>query len=322
MRRALAVATCFIALSACGSEGEPSASEATTTTRRGPIELSAQVASYDLSTAGPQRVIVGLVASDNQLIAGGTIDLHFAHLGEARGPSAQGTIGPAYSSRFVPIPGASETVDGGPRLIRPSQGAGVYEATGVTFDKPGRWGALAKITIDGRETSAQGVLDVGAAPRIVGAGSPAPRTANPVGGASGVEPVSIDSRASNDEPIPDPELHQTSIADAIAQGRPAVVVVSTPVYCVSQFCGPITDEVSALAKATGKKAAFVHLEVWRDFEKKAVNVSAAEWIYPDRKGDLQEPWVFLIDRSGVVKARFDSVVGSDDLNAAVEQLIA
>jgi hypothetical protein len=33
------------------------------------------------------------------------------------------------------------------------------------------------------------------------------------------------------------------VADAIAAGRPVMVVGSTPVFCVSRFCGPITDAV-------------------------------------------------------------------------------
>jgi hypothetical protein len=57
----------------------------------------------------------------------------------------------------------------------------------------------------------------------------------------------IDSRARTQAEIPDPELHQTTIAQAIADRRPLVVVFSTPVYCVSQFCGPIADLIAELA---------------------------------------------------------------------------
>jgi len=44
-----------------------------------------------------------------------------------------------------------------------------------------------------------------------------------------------------------------------------MVVVSTPTYCQSRFCGPITDSVSALAQRYGDRMAFVHLEVWKNF---------------------------------------------------------
>ena len=79
-------------------------------------------------------------------------------------------------------------------------------------------------------------------------------------------PQAIDSRARGGEPIPDPELHTTSIADAIAAGHPALVVFSTPVYCVSRFCGPVTDLVAELAAEYGDRADFIHVEIYRDFE--------------------------------------------------------
>src|SRR3546814_4517134 len=79
---------------------------------------------------------------------------------------------------------------------------------------------------------------------------------------------------------PDPELHQLTVADAVATGRLTMVVVSTPVFCVSRFCGPITDSVQELAAPYGDRANFVHIEVWRDFERNKLNRGAAERIYP------------------------------------------
>ena len=71
-----------------------------------------------------------------------------------------------------------------------------------------------------------------------------------------------------------------TVATAIASGRPTMVVISTPVYCVSQFCDPITDLVPLLAGEHQDRMNFVHIEVWRDFEAKTVNKAAAEWILP------------------------------------------
>lgn len=68
-------------------------------------------------------------------------------------------------------------------------------------------------------------------------------------------------------------------------GRPVLVAVSTPTYCVSRFCGHITDMVADLGRTYADRAAFVHLELGRDRE--AINKAAAEWVY--RNGDLHEP---------------------------------
>jgi hypothetical protein len=46
------------------------------------------------------------------------------------------------------------------------------------------------------------------------------------------------------------------------------------------------------------KAAFVHVEVWQDFEKRQVNKAAADWLL--RQGDLHEPWAFVIGPDGKI----------------------
>ncbi|MEA3077827.1 MAG: hypothetical protein QOF60_2735, partial [Actinomycetota bacterium] len=193
----------------------------------------------------------------------------------------------------------------------------------VTFDTAGFWGVTitAKLA-DGKTATGNAPFEVYAEPRVPFPGQPAPRTANPVAGAPGVEPRSIDSRASGGQPIPDAKLHATSIADAIAAGKPVMIVVSTPVYCVSRFCGPITDSVAKLADTYGDRMAFVHLEVWKDFDNKVVNDAAAEWIEPKGgQGDTQEPWVFVVGRDGIVKQRFDNVANDADLEAAVRAVL-
>ncbi|MGH8986415.1 MAG: hypothetical protein ACRDY6_21450, partial [Acidimicrobiia bacterium] len=132
----------------------------------------------------------------------------------------------------------------------------------------------------------------------------------------------LDSRARDDGFVPDPELHATTVADALAAGRPVMVVVSTPVYCVSRFCGPITDAVQQLAIEYGDRIAFVHLEVSSNFENQVVNDAAAEWITPrggnDR--DLREPWVFVVGADGIVRQRFDNVASDRELRAAADRL--
>jgi hypothetical protein len=86
---------------------------------------------------------------------------------------------------------------------------------------------------------------------------------------------------------------------------------------VSRFCGPITDLVAELAPRY-PKAAFVHVEVWQDFEKRQVNQAAADWLL--RQGDLHEPWVFVIGPDGKIVARFDNVAAKAEVEAALERL--
>ncbi len=101
--------------------------------------------------------------------------------------------------------------------------------------------------------------------------------------------------------MPDPDLHQTTIADALAQQRPILVLFSTPTYCVSLMCGPETDGLEALAQQYPDRAVFIHVEIWRNYQKSVVNAAANDWVCCDATGSLTEPWLFLIGPDGVIK---------------------
>ena len=314
-------AVALLAAACGGGDGDDTPSAASTSTSSPSAgRIEAQAAGYDLSVEGPQRFIVGLLTGENRLVSFGTAQLNFVYLGTKEKPLNEGTLGPSYEARWIPIPGQKvDPATPGPKIVEPSDGAGVYEANGVTFDKAGFWGVIVSVDIGGREQQARSRFDVLAKSEVPRPGADAPRTENHLPGADGVAPKAIDSRANDDGKVPDPELHQQTVAAAIASGRPTLLVVSTPVFCVSKFCGPITDAVQGLAKEYGDRMSFVHVEVWRDFEAKAVNKAAAEWI---TAGDAHEPWVFLIGRDGKVLRRWDNVASEPDMRAAVQQATA
>ena len=142
-------------------------------------------------------------------------------------------------------------------------------------------------------------------------------TVGPLAGTTTDAPVdAVDSRADDDGTVPDPGLHQRTIEQAIDTGRPTILVVSTPVYCSSRFCGPITETVQAIAQRVGAGANFVHIEVWRNYEDSVLNAGAAEWIYPSEDVEPSEPWMFLIDGSGTVVERSDNVANDAELERA------
>lgn len=284
-----------------------------------PTEMAAQVASYDLVAGRAGRFIVGLLAGDqSQLVSFGTVELSFAYLGERSSAKPAGPAMGPVTARFLPIPGQRiDPAEPGPRFVQGSSGTGVYGASDVTFDRAGFWQVAATATIDGQKRRAEATFQVLDRSPIPAPGDPAPRTEHPLGGAVGVDPRSIDSRAASDAPIPDLELHTTTIAAALAAGKPLMVVVSTPTYCMSRFCGPITDSVSSLAKGHADRMVFVHLEVWKNFEKSELNKAAAEWIYPAGTEDAREPWVFVVGRDGRITHRFDNVATDAELAQAV-----
>jgi hypothetical protein len=317
-------------LAACGGGGnDDNGSDGDTTTTAQPDGSSkddpfvAQIASYELVAGQPNRFLAALAGNGSgTIVSYGKVALDFFYLGTKQEP-----VDPPepkqqdVEAAFTPVAGQQVDLSTpGPKEVKPSEGIGVYRATDVTFDKPGFWGVRVEATIGGKDVKANASFEVVDQPQLPFPGQPAPRTDNPIAGAPGVDPESIDSRAQGTAAIPDAALHATSVKSALDAKRPTVIVVSTPVYCVSQFCGPITDSVGKLAGTYGDKVAFVHLEVWKDFEKQQVNPSAQEWITPKDGGDTKEPWVFLVGADGNVVQRYDNVVSDAELEASVKTL--
>lgn len=283
--------------------------------------LNALVASYDLAAGSPQRFLVGLVTNEQQLVSFGDAELSFSFLG-AGDSDTDPVAGPTVTAAWQPIPG--QQLDSTPDAATVGDavdGVGVYAARDVTFDEPGFWQVDVTVEVDGDTKKAEASFEVFDEREIVGPGDPAPKTVNHLPGAAGVPVKAVDSRAEEDGTVPDPELHSMTVADAIASGKPTMLVIATPVYCVSRFCGPITDAVQELAQEFGDRMNFVHIEVWRDFEGRAINKAAAEWIYPDGIEEAKEPWVWVIDADGTIVERFDNVASEGEFAAAVDDVL-
>ncbi|HVW31623.1 MAG TPA: hypothetical protein VHL53_03695 [Acidimicrobiia bacterium] len=308
------MAAAVLVTSACGGGGSKKASGTTTTTSADEVQSS--VASYDLAVGPPARFILGLFNEAKGPVGYGTVSLAFYFLGENQ---ASGTPqpGPTATASYLPLPGSpAPPADATKPVYLPSSERGVYAAD-VAFDRAGYWGVSATLALAGdkKVNTAFKVLPKHSVPAP---GDIAPPTQNLTVTTPGAAPESVDSRASASTPVPDPELHQTTVAQALTEKRPVVLVISTPTYCVSQFCGPVTEMVGDLAKAYANRARFIHIEVWKDYKAQQLNDAAKEWI---AKGeDINEPWVFIIGADGKITARFDNVVTKGELEPLVRSL--
>jgi hypothetical protein len=282
-------------------------------------EIVAIPATSDLYAGDPQRVSLGLVLHDGRLISFGEAEVSFSYVGTAAEPTDP-QPGPSATAAFVPTYGTPE----GPGIAdvtTPSEGRGVYEAEGVTFDRAGFWTAEVTVDVQGMGTqNAEASLPVLEAPQLPAPGDRAMPTENLTLDSKGVPQGAIDSRATTTGTIPDPELHEWTIARAIEQGRPALVLFATPVYCVSRFCGPVTDMIQDLARRYEDRAVFIHVEIYEEFgEEQVVNDAALEWLQTPN-GDLTEPWLYLIGSDGIIIDRWASMWSEDDVEAALEDL--
>jgi hypothetical protein len=180
----------------------------------------------------------------------------------------------------------------------------------LTFAHPGPWGiklqarddsgslATARLTVMVSETSQTPALS-----------SPAPRSRNLV--AADVR----DLRQIDTSQKPDPRLHQVRIVDAIAQRKPQLIVFATPQFCTSRMCGPVVEIVRQLLPEYNKQVAFAHQEIWQDFASKKVFPTVEEWRL------VSEPWIFIVDSDGIIRAKFEGLVTGRELEAALQEVL-
>jgi hypothetical protein len=309
------VRRCFVALVVVGVVGAACTEEGPRPNP--PRGLVASVASYDLAAGVDTRFIVGLLTEQNLFVSGGSVDLRFSFLGETQ---AEGEPQPYRDARanFLPLPLEMAEPPARVTVGPASHGRGVYAVEHIEFDRPGFWEVEVTAKLASGPDTATAAFQVHPEPLVPAIGEKAPRTEN-LTVKSDAPPAAVDSRAETGGKIPDPELHRTTIADALAAGRPVLAIFSTPVYCVSQFCGPVTDMVSQLQRDYEDVAEFVHVEVWHDFQEGEVNQAAADWLLtPD--GDLTEPWVFLIGEDGRIVARWDNVATRQEIEPWLKRL--
>ncbi len=168
-----------------------------------------------------------------------------------------------------------------------------------------------QVTLDAEGFSTAGPMGLVAVedPSVVEAGDPAPASETRV--AADFPDLSVISS----DPEPDPALYQLSVADAVTSGVPSVIVFATPGFCVSATCGPLLDQVKAL-RAIYPNVDFVHVEIYEDLkvtdQSQLTTVPAVtEWGLPS------EPWVFVVDDSGIVTASFEGAALDTELNSAI-----
>lgn len=301
--------------SACASDGSADGSNGGGAPP--PEQLQAFAASSDHYTGTPQRIAVGLVLGEGDLVSFGSVDFAFAYIGTSAEPT-EPQPGPGAVAVYVPTPGTPEG-SVGPVVTAPSEGRGVYRADGVMFDRAGFWQVLVTADIEGIGVQrAQTTFAVGDEPALPAPGEPALATENLTMRSEAVPAAAIDSRTTTEGAVPDAELHRWTIARALERGRPALVVFATPVFCVSRFCGPVTEMVEGLAARFEDRAAFIHIEIWQDFESQAITQAAADWLLRD--GELTEPWLYLIGTDGTIVDRWSTLWREDEVAAALEAL--
>ena len=260
-----------------------------------PVPITIALASTDLAV-GANRVVFAVIQMGVGPLRDAEVEAQTFHLNGAQPDTAKQTL----QATFRSWPG----------------GAGVYVIE-PTFDAAGEWGLGIDARLpDGSKT--KGGVRVNVAPTSLTPpiGSAAPRTVNK----TARDVTQLDELTTDTEP--DANLYQKTIAEALDEGRPLLVSFSTPAYCRTGTCGPQLDAIKQLKSERAGAANFIHVEVYdnpaeireQGIASGRVVPALVEWGLPS------EPWTFVIDASGVIRAKYEGFVSADELRESLDAL--
>lgn len=188
----------------------------------------------------------------------------------------------------------------------PDSARSIY-VSDVKFPKPGKYAVLGVRKLDDRVTGTglAGVTVVKKSP-IPAVGDRAPRTNTPTKASVGNHLEQIDTRTPHDD------MHETNFASELGK-KPQILIFATPALCQSKVCGPVVDVAEQVkTEGAGKLANFVHMEVYEDNDpNKGYRPQLKQWHL------RTEPWLFAVNRKGIITTRIEGAFSPRELKAAV-----
>lgn len=160
-------------------------------------------------------------------------------------------------------------------------------------------------------------FDVKAQTNVLRPGAKAPTVNTPTLSDVGGEVARI---STDQHPVD--RFYQTSEDAAVASGKPFVLVFATPKFCTTAQCGPTLDRLKPIA-AAHPDVTFINVEPyqleWQSDQLQPVLANGQLQPVPavTAFGLITEPYVFVVDRSGVIKASFEAIFGDQEIDQAV-----
>jgi len=254
---------------------------------------------------GQNRVSFGLVDINNVPVRMESVDVNSVYF---KPREDEGVIKQSVRAEFVEWPPEDS-------------GRGVYltqlhfDATGSgTLADPGLWALeINAIDRDGSKIQARTALAVSALSKSPTLGDIAPPSKTfTESNASELHKI---SSAFN----PDLDMYRISIQDALKEDKPAVIIFSTPAFCVSATCGPQLNIITNVKRKYHDRVNFIHVEAYKDphlINEGTVGLVPVDAM--DEWGLNTEPWTFVIDRQGKVRAKFEQFVTDTEILAVLE----
>ena len=274
----------------------------------GATQYSGVLAATDF-VVGENRFPFALVTVDGTELRKAAIQVQFYSLAQEE-PQLKAT----ETAQWRAVTGVNPHTHADGELHEHLEVRGVYVVDEVTLDEPGFWGA--EFTVEGGDGLQQVrglAFEVRSESRAPLVGSLAPATRNLT-----IRDVASFSDLSTR--LVEDRMHDYSVAGALEQGKPFVVLFSTPAFCISRMCGPVADMTASVHERYQDEVPFIHIEpydlaVARNEGRLVPNEAMLEWGLPT------EPWLFVVGADGKVAARFEGLVSTEELEKALQEAL-
>jgi hypothetical protein len=152
-------------------------------------------------------------------------------------------------------------------------------------------------------------INVGEFAKIPRPGDKAPRIETPTAKSVGGDLAELTTR------VPPDTQNKVNYAEVLGK-EPILLLFATPQFCQSRVCGPVVDVAQQAQHEFEGKANFIHMEIYNDNDpSKGVRPQVREFHLPS------EPWLFAINREGVVSAAIEGPFGTQLMDKTVEKVV-
>jgi hypothetical protein len=202
-----------------------------------------------------------------------------------------------------PFQGRTTTED--PRV------ASVVYSAQIDFPGEGEYRPVALVKeVDGWAKIALRSIKVGEFAKIPRPGEKAPLIQTPTAESGGGNLAELTTR------VPPDTQNKVNYAEVLGK-EPILLLFATPKFCQSRVCGPVVDVAQQAQDEFEGEANFIHMEIYNDNDpSKGVRPQVRRFHLPT------EPWLFAINREGIVSAAIEGPFGTRLMHRTVEKVIA
>ncbi len=274
---------------------------------------------------GENRYPFGVYERDHTPVPDAEVALYFARVppvepGTRSKPGTKGEVAKAEAEALDqpaigPFPARVESLATKPAFRAKTtatdpDAASVVYSTQIDFPSEGEW-RVAALVKEGDEIGGKQLpgADVGEFKSFPMPGERAPRIHTPTAAEAGGNLAQITTRT------PPDTQNMVDYAEALGK-EPIVLLFATPQFCQSRVCGPVVDLTEQAKQEYGDRAAFIHMEIFN-------NNDPGDGVRPQVRAFRlpSEPWLFTIDRHGVISDAVEGAFGLELLDEAIETAI-